>query len=698
MRLSRPLGLLAATCALTVSASAFQGGNAEALFKQGLDALDRNDTDAAAAAFRGVLAADPSNAEAYRLWQQVEDDRWLDLLAEEGQIELTAKRILERARAGRQELRNDAGAIRGLLQELEAAADDPLRRREIAFTLGAKHGEFVVPFTLPALASAGGRSSLMASALVHMGHRVVPPLVAALDANDANLRANVAYVLGEIGDVRAAGSLMALAANDPDGGVQSAAAEALGGLFGGDGMPGSGAAETLVQEGLAYALESESVLSAYDYSTVVWRFDGTGLVAVETPRAFYGVEVAKRRFTSALAADPASADARAGLAMVGAKAAAKAAAIETAGGDVSGMGDRIEHGHLQALSAGADALDRALLIALEQGDEAAAVGAIRALGHVGNGVSAGLSAAMDQGDLRLRAEAAVAAASCGGSDGAVIENLGAGAGQEVLRQVIVIDGDDARREALVAAIEGLPGTAAVPAANGRVGLRLLVEVERADAVLVASVLDDVTADAVIAQAARRSSLESAAVMLIADDDAEGDAYGDRIDGTISGAGDVQGAVRAALDSDATTGQSLANDLAARAATSLSHLAAAGVDVSAATDGLIIAAQRDVDSVAIPALGALGAMGAAGAADAAAGVAADSGRSDEVRSAAALCLADLFRAGARPSAEQFQALAGILTGNGSSDVRRAVAVAMGALGAGTMPELQLQLLNDLDPIQ
>ncbi|MEO0651094.1 MAG: HEAT repeat domain-containing protein [Planctomycetota bacterium] len=703
MRLSRPLGLLAATSALIAPASAFQSGDAAALFQQGLDALEANDTEAAAEAFRAVIAADPTNEEAYELWQSIDNDAWLDILSQEGQIELAATRIIERARAGRQELRADTGEIRGLLQELEAAADDPIVRREIAFTLASKHGEYVVPLTLPALASSGERSALYVNALVVMGHRVVPPLIAAMDSPEPALRRTVAFVLGQIGDARATGTLMAASSSDSDAGVRTAAGEALASILGTDGLPTSSAADRLVEEGYDYGLERSSVLSPYDYSDVVWRFDGTALVAVSTPRPFYALEVAKQRFMAALAHDPASAGARAGLALVGNKANAKATAIVAAGGDVSAMESRLANGQLQALTVGPEALDSALLVALEAGDEAATIGTLTTLGHVANGVGAGVSQALESDDLRVRGEAAVTAAHASLAAGTAapanaVSALGDVAGQEILRQVIVIDPNDGRREGLVAAIEGIPGTAVVPAADGSTGLRLLYEVERADAILVADVLPDITADALIQNARGRAALEDAALMLIAESQDAGAPYGGRIDGVVVGVDSVASAVRPALDSAPTVGQAIANDLAARAAGALEALAnAGGADLSSAVAGLATAAGRDNDDVAGPALRALAAIGSADGLEAAAGVAADNGRDDAVRVAAADALASMFRGGARPSADQFQALSEILTDSDSADLRRAIARAMGSLGSDGLAELQVDLLGALDPI-
>jgi DNA-binding PadR family transcriptional regulator/CheY-like chemotaxis protein len=702
MRLSRPFGLLAATSALLGTAHAFQGGNVEALFQQGLQALERDDQEAAARAFRGVLAADPSNAQAYELWQSLEDDQWLELLTQEGQIELAARRILERARAGRQELRNDAGAIRALLGELEGAAEDALRRREIAATLGAKHGEFAVPFMLSGLASAGERSGLMAAAMVQMGHRVVPPLLAALEAADAGIRQGAAFVLGEIGDRRAMGSLLAVSQSDEDAGVRQAAADALEALVAAEisVAPGSSAADVLVLEGLDYAFERESVLSPYDYSDVVWRIDGNSLVGVPTPSPFYALEVAKRRFMRALSVDATSRGGRAGLALVGAKAVIKAETIERMGGDVSDMQSRLQHGHLQALAVGSVALDSALGHATSVGDEAAMIGIMRAMAASGAGGRNLAAAAASGADLRLRGEAACALASSmlngGKAIGGVVDTLGDLVGQEVLRQVLVIDGDDARREALVKSIESIPGTAAVPANSGGAGLRLLLDVERADAILVANVLPDITADAVVAQIGRRSKLASAKVMIIGAD--EGLDWGDRVDFTVTGASDVLTALNSALDTDLDAPQQLANELAARAASALHSLAAAGrAELGNAVQGLISGAGRELDAVAVPALGALGLIGSAEALEIATGVATDGSRSTEARVAAAQCLAGLMRAGARPTREQLGAVIDVLATGTDGDVRAALAAAIGGIGGDNLAELQVRLLQDLDGV-
>jgi hypothetical protein len=713
MRLSRPLGLFAATSALVVpTVAAPQGSDIQQAFAEGRRALEQNDQEAAARAFQRVLAADPSNDQAYELWRSIEDQQvWTELLMAGGQVELATQRILELARAGRQEHRNDPAAIREALTRLVAAAADPIERREITANLAAHHGEYVVPLMIPALAdpSGGERGVLFMNSLTQMGPTVVLPLIAALESSSSQLsvlRRNVAIVLGRIGDRRALGSLLALVDSNSDSAVTDAALQALEKIQGAGNVQRGTAVATLVAEGRAYAFEQQEVLAPYGYSDTTWRFDGQALIAVPTHPAFYALENGKRRFLAALRLDPSSAEARAGLALVGSKGQIKAAAVTAAGGDVGEMESRVQHGHLAALVAGPEALDGALQLALQQGDEAATVGLLRDLATLGQAVGTGVRQALTAEALRVRGEAAVAVAEAGlAGDGSAplseaVEVLGDCAELQVLRQVLVIDSDAGRNAAFAQAIDGLEGFRAVPATNGVQGLRLVLDVERADAILLATELSDLTADALLEQIGRRPELESAPVLLLAPaGDEVAEAYGDRVAGVLSSPGEVATTLVDAVGETLSAGQDLANHLAGRAAGALARLAQSGhADVVApAAPALALAAARPLDSVSIPALGALGQVGDDSGAAVAAAVAADGGRSDEARVAAAQALTAMLRRGVSVSADDSAALIATLQSDASAAVRAAVAGALGLVGDGGNAGGRLAILESLDPI-
>ncbi|QDU68598.1 HEAT repeat domain-containing protein [Engelhardtia mirabilis] len=708
MRFSRPLGLLTVAAALAVatpSAAAFQDSEVQELFRQGLRALEQNDDEGAVSAFQQVLALDPSREDAYQLWKSIDNDVWLDLMVREGQMQLAAERILELARAGRAEAQNDPAAIRQMLGQLLQNADDVIARRQIAATLAAKHGEYVVPAMLPALGDAGNdeRRVLFMRALEEMGHVVVMPLIEATSSPEPRLRRHVALALGRLGDRRALGTLMLLARGDEDTQVRLAAEQALSSMVG-EASGAVSAADMLTAEGLDYALERDRVLGPYGRSAVVWRWSGDGLVGVETDGAFFALEVAKRRLARALDADPSSVAARSALALAGAKGVVKLEAIEAAGGDADDMRSRVENGHLQALAVGSAALDGALRIALEAGDEAASVGLLRALADTADSIGDGVRAALGSPELRVRGEAALAVAHAtlrgadGGAMGAAVDALAACAGQEVLRQAIVIDSDAARARRVAEALGGRGMSVAV-APNGVLGLRLILDVASADVVLVGSELSDLTADRILDQVANQPNLDGVPVVLLTRSAELGDAYGDRVAGVVTSPDELASTVEPLLTDRLSQGQKMANDLAARACAAIDALAASGrADALAgAADSLAVAAGRDVDAVAIPALGALARVGDGSSVDKVVGVAADGDRTDAARIAAADCLAALFRRGARPDNASFGSLSGVVSSDASIQVRAAAARALGALDDPTGGELSRSILGDLDPM-
>ncbi len=119
-------------------------------------------------------------------------------------------------------------------------------------------------------------------------------------------------------------------------------------------------------------------------------------------------------------------------------------------------------------------------------------------------------------------------------------------------------------------------------------------------------------------------------------------YGDRIKGAISNADDLK-PVQEALSAAMTGDRALAEDLAGRAATTLSNLCHAGR--CACSPGVLTAVSSALtnrpDSVSAPALGIFGSCGSAEQVPAVVAILADEARGESVRSAAGLALAGIL---------------------------------------------------------
>ena len=287
--------LLAFAALLSAPARAQDNAQANQL-QQAVDALANGNQEEALRLLQEVLNADPSNEDAYELWSSTENRVWLKLLTQGGELELVARELADRAKLGRKERQNNPDEIRELLKKL-LAADDLVARNKLVNQLASDYGEFAVPILIYSLAEGGeqDRQLIVMNALTRMGSDVVPPLTEAMDSPDAMLRRNVALTLGRIGDPRARPVLARAVASDSDGGVRSAATQALPRVGG----PGD-AGQLYLEQGEAYYREDDTVLAPYQYSDVIWRWEGNGLVSVEVPRFLYAPEMAKKSYYRAL--------------------------------------------------------------------------------------------------------------------------------------------------------------------------------------------------------------------------------------------------------------------------------------------------------------------------------------------------------------------------------------------------------------
>ncbi|MDP6955566.1 MAG: HEAT repeat domain-containing protein, partial [Planctomycetota bacterium] len=667
--LRRPLSLivasLLASASLTVASPATSPvagpvtgtDDVQDTFGQGVDLLRRGRNGEALRAFQRVLAMDPGHAEAYELWKSTDNEIWVQLMVEGGEFELVAKAIMGLADMGRSERRNDRDAIKAQLRVLHS--DDVIERRGAIRTLAGQHGEYAVPLMVFALADQDDDDwrVIVMHALTQMGTDVVVPLVAALDTSDSFQRRNIALTLGYIGDSRAAAVLAALGADEGAGeGVRRAASEAAAKC----GSSGDAAGQFL-SDGDDYHHGRATVLRPSDYSDVLWSWADGGLTSQAVERSLYNDELARRAYHAALALDPSSMEARAGIARSYANELAKADA---------GMADSagVDEMAVSLALCGVEAADLALQWSVASGDSSVAIALCRALGNSAGGATAGLNAALNSDDGALRGEGAVALGqialrSCSNASGATVAGLGEVAGREVMRIVAVIDGDLQRAQGVVSAL-GEAGVLAHHWSTGASGLGMMRRVAGLDAILVGDTLPDLTTDQVVDAISGTDTLANASLFILT---ADVEGFASMYDGR-SGAvapGDLS-SVMDALNADLSGDRARADALAERAAVVLRDLARNG-DISAASAALAGCLTGRPDAITVPALGALGAAG--GNAAELAAVAADAGRSDAVRVAAAdACGAALARGGEAGNA------AAALSGVASSEAALAVRVA------------------------
>ena len=684
----RPLGLVLFAACLAAGPATAQ---VSSTFREGIEALRQGDDAAALDAFQRVLALDPSREDAYDLWQTTEHEMWLKMMVKGGDFELIAKRLGALARLGREERRNDADAIRGLIDT--ALGDDVIERRRALLQLSSQHGEFAVPYLLPYVGDPGDdeRRVLAMQALSKMSTLVVPPLLEALSTDDPFLRRNVALVLGYVGDPRAGGLLSWLSQTDADGAVRSAAAQAAQSC-GATGSP----VELLLQNGEDYHYRRGNVLGDADYSSVVWEWIDGQLEPRDVPRFLYGTEMSRRSYYRALAGQPGSLEARAGIARSYVDAMARVEAQARAGADVGDWQDSVAYGGLALGAAGGDALDLALQWGVGSNDSTTGAMLCQILGNNARSMTRGLTAALQSKDGAIRSEAAVAAGMIAFRTGvrandAVIQGLGAAAGREVVRVAFVVDPDAARAGALASALEER-GLFVTVWRRGTRGLSMVRRAPEVDVVLVAESLPDLTASQLVSEIREDERTANTPIFLVTGDPDAGDAWGDRISGTVTSGADVED-VMAALEDGLDGDRARADELAQRAAGTLARLAYAGHSDLAPALGPLQNALGRRDEVAVPALEVMGAAGSTVQVPALVAVVVDGARSEPVRVAAADAISSILsRQQVQIGPEGVQQLVETATSDPSLGVRVA---AVRALGRSALDDVsRARLLMDV----
>ncbi|MCE9595838.1 MAG: HEAT repeat domain-containing protein [Planctomycetes bacterium] len=671
---ARKLGL-----ALVFSTFAFASNavaqDVQELFTQGVDALRKGQDQEALTYFQKVLAAQPSHEQAYELWKSTEHQIWLDILVKQGEFELVGKRLMALAEMGRAERKNDADAIKALLQDIKV--DDVVTRRSAIRKLASEHGEFAVPYMLGVLGDQGDddRRVMYMQALTEMGSDVVPPLVEALHAPDAFLRRNVALTLGYLGDHRAGPSLAAMAAKDENETCRNAAGAAAKKCAGADAVAG------FLKLGSDYHYRQDNVLAGKGQSTTVWSWSGDHLVGANIHSAVVPDELAKRAYANALTLDPANAAARMGLARAHASEAARLVALADAGVEIGDLKNAYDAGVIAARVAGVDALDAGLIEAVQNKDVVTAVAVCRVLSGGIAAPTPGLQAALRSGDGGLRTEAALALANGAvlgrtkaGAD--VVTALGEAAGRQALRTVAVIDGDAKRGAEIAAALEA-QGIVAHRWERGSNALAVLNRFSGLDGLLVADSLPDLTTAQVVDEVGRNEALNKAAFFVITADAAKAtEVWGEKAKGTLSNGEGVPAVVEALAAVEGDRAKAL--ELAAQAASVLADLAYTGSDISPVLGAVRQAAKVQPDRVAMLSLNAIQAAGDAQCAEDAAAIAADGARSEDVRTSAASAAAACFTRGVQASDAATAALKSALSGDAPLSVRAGAARALGAI--------------------
>jgi HEAT repeat protein len=672
----RKLGL--ALAALCLTAPAVWAQDLRASFDNAVKAIAENRQADAARELQQILSSNPSSAQLLELWQSTDHHDWLEILRTSGDVALAGQRMLSLVTQERMSRRNDQEAISELLGKLRT--DDPVQRSTVIRELANNHGEYAVPSLINWLAKQGDDEKRVDAeqALTRMGPCVVPPLVAALASADPFTRMKVARVLGNLGDVRAAGALAAMTgASESDDSCQRAAKEALEVMkFRGN------ACDALCSLGELYHMRSSDVLAPELWSDVSWRMDGEQLVSTPTPRAIYPDEMSRQCYERAQKCDAPCAAVAPGLARANAGLIASVEAAAMAGGDVAELQATVDAAHIRLGLVGPAAVDAALKASIEKGDSSTGVVLVRALAEMSAGKRESMVAAMNCRDGAIRAEAAIALgnmATWGKSkaDAALVEALAAVASREIVRLGFVIDSDASRAETVSKALGGASMSVS-SAQSGILGLAMLRRMPGVDAVVIADSLPDVTAHQVIDEIRSEPGMASTPIFLVSADPAAAEAaFSGKVNGVLPAPNDVA-AVGTAIAGTQGAERTRAEALAGQAASLLAHLAGTGTPIPASAVNALQGALGRSDAVAVSSAYAIACAGGAGQVAALAGVLGDTARSEAVREAAGHALASIFGRGA-PAGDSRAGIEAVVNSDAPLAVRKAAAQALGNAG-------------------
>ncbi|MHC4512273.1 MAG: HEAT repeat domain-containing protein [Planctomycetota bacterium] len=586
------------------------------IFDEAVKQLRLNNKAGALEKFREVTKLDPTNAQAWKLWEVTDKDIWEELLFnDEKEIRQIAQFLMARAKVARKTMSRDEAAIKGLAaQACSAKYTDRVKARN---TLRADHGEFAVPALLQYLGNIDDENGqgYATLALRDLGRSATPALIEALKSDNATLRVNTVGVLNLLGDHRAKAALAGLVANDDQEAVREVARNAL----------------TRMNVGASASPKALHMIAAHDYLTgkgeldadpseVIWTLKDGKLVHTDISALVYFEELAKRNAEAALNMDPADPVAqtlvtRCYLAQIATINAAVAV------NDASGVALQavVPSLKLVAMASGPAILRRALNDSIRDRQPAVAIAAIRALGETEGKddlENSPLVAMLDRDNKAVAYAAALALskAARGSTVPAahkVIQILAEAVTEEsVLNIEVVGDTPDFKKAPKEAS--GTRGQAVDASARGKDAANKVLTYANVDVLVINETLPDMIPATLIGLVRNNERTKDIKILIVAaDTDKATEQYGDKIQGVIQGplTGEaLDKAIAAAVQGiDLGPNRKEAERIAKAASEALHTLAADRVNVSDALANLAGQLNRQ-DYIARPAAKALGEAG------------------------------------------------------------------------------------------
>ncbi|MHC4490528.1 MAG: HEAT repeat domain-containing protein [Planctomycetota bacterium] len=523
------LVLIAAPAALIVfdSTAAAQDSEAASKLAEGLQLLRAGDTKQAIQTLREALAADPSSEEALAALGQAEWRAVISLMATGAEGVNVVKALMEIAMPRLPEKAFDQAELKKLVRT--AATDESYSMRfDASMSLARVYGEFAVPHLVDYLQSSNTEHKINAHITImnRIGRDAVLPLNEAALKGPANVRLMVAGELGVIGDERSLAVVAEAVATDSDDNVRRAAARSFDKLIGKHTWAADmTSAELYLRLAKLYYAGDFRVLGYADRPLVLWKW-GEALRAQPVPRHLYVLKLAEEACYDAMRLDEGNAEARALLVRVLASQRIASDAVSAMSDDelTASYAAGLERTPGTVASFGWNALSLALSDCLDQSDHAAGAYILAVMPWVYGGTDFTTdnpvvrATTSDSAGVRLAAAAAVL--SFNGTrritafpdpDG-FINLVARSVGEVVPRHVLVIDGDDARRNKVLGALNEARYIA-FDARSGADGIVRALRYAGLDLIVLSGNLTDMDPLAVIRQLAEDSRTKDTPIVI-----------------------------------------------------------------------------------------------------------------------------------------------------------------------------------------
>ena len=304
---------LIVVCCLAFAAAAAQAqdGKSQAMRRHLMNAVrafENEQYDRAAKEFEEVLKLSPNSSDALALRDLATVRFYVKAMTSGPQkLRENVLQLLELAAEAEKARFTDEDEIEKRIERLKGTFEE---RSRIYIDLMSA-GRYAVPPLVKRLydvkADDYAAFHLYASlALIRIGEEAVLPLCTALRTELVPLRQDICFILGQIGDPRAAPYLLRAAKADPDESVQAVAAEALEKIRAYADIPDEPPHVALFRYARLYYYRDPSVQRSSKYGHAVWNWSAEEhrLVMQMVPSFLYNISMARQIAARALLAAP----------------------------------------------------------------------------------------------------------------------------------------------------------------------------------------------------------------------------------------------------------------------------------------------------------------------------------------------------------------------------------------------------------